>query len=194
MTHATHLTVNEAAELSGVSARTIEKAAEEGVVTKTMIRGGLRAVPAAHVPVHVVAYASVLKHVRGFRMDLATKKRLFRCISGFGEDLGSFEPTPGVRLDVDALAASEWTRARRYVAARSEHLESREDILGGEPVIKGTRITCRSVLGRIESGDTFDDLCEDYGGLPRAAFEAAATYARAHPPRGRPAKGKPWRA
>ncbi len=61
------------------------------------------------------------------------------------------------------------------------YLESRADILGGEPVIKGTRITCRSVLGRIEDGDTIDDLCAEYDSIPRAAFEAAIRYARTHP-------------
>lgn len=189
-----HLTVKEAAELSGVSARSIEKAAEEGVIAKTMIRGSLRPVRSAHVPVQVVVYASVLKRVRGFHIDRNTKKLLFRCIKHFGDELGTFEPTPGVRLAVDTLAAAEWARARDYVAAKGEYLESREDVLGGEPVIKGTRITCRSVLGRIKGGDTIDDLRSDYDDIPRAAFEAAITYARAHPPRGRPAKGKPWRA
>lgn len=190
---AMHLTVREAAELSGVSTRSIEKAAEEGVIAKKVIKGSLHAVRAAHVPVHVVAYASVLKRARGFHMDLSTKKRLFRCIKDFGDELGAFEPIPGVLLAVDTLASAEWARARNYIADKGAHLESREDILGGEPVIKGTRITCRSVLGRIKDGDTIDDLCEDYDNIPRAAFEAAATYARTHPPRGRPAQGKPWR-
>jgi uncharacterized protein (DUF433 family) len=191
---AMELTVREAAELSGVSARSIEKAAEEGVVTKKVIQGSLRAIPSAHVPMHVVAYASVLKHTQGFHMSLSTKKRLFRCIREFGDELGAFEPTPGVRLSVDTLASEEWARARSYVAAKGAYLESRADILGGEPIIKGTRITCRSVLGRIEDGDTLEDLCDDYDDIPREAFEAAITYARTHPPRGRPVKGKPWRA
>ncbi|WP_366555959.1 DUF433 domain-containing protein [Aquibaculum sediminis] len=191
---ASHLTVKEAAELSGVSTRSIEKATEEGVVRKTVSRGSLRAVRTVHVPVQVVAYASVLKHVRGLHMDLNTKKRLFRCITDFGDELGTFEPMPGVRLAVGTLAAVEWARARSYLLAKGAYLESREDILGGEPVVKGTRITCRSVLGRIEGGDSIDDLCEEHGDIPRAAFEAAITYARTHPPRGRPVKGKPWRA
>lgn len=190
---ATHLTIKEAADLSGVSVRSIEKAAEEGVITKRLLQGSLRSVRAAHVPVHVVAYASVLKHARGFHMDISTKKRLFRCILDFGDTLGTFEPVPGVRLAVDKLASAEWIRAMSYVAARRTYLESRNDILGGEPVIKGTRITCRSVLGRVEGGDSLDDLTEDYVTIPRAAFEAAITYARANPPRGRPASGKPWR-
>ncbi|OOY08235.1 hypothetical protein BMI89_12030 [Thioclava sp. F36-7] len=49
------------------------------------------------------------------------------------------------------------------------------------PVIKGTRITCRSVLVRLGDGDTLDDLCEEHPSIPREAFEGAATYARTHP-------------
>lgn len=188
-----NLTVNEAAELSGVSPRSIEKAAEEGIVTKKLIKGTLRPVRAAHVPMHIVAYASVMKNVQGISMDIKTKRRLFRCIKDFGEDLGAFEPMPGFRLSVDTLAAAEWARARRYVVAKTAHLESREEIFGGEPVIKGTRITCRSVLGKIEGGDTIDDLMVDYPEIPREAFEAAVTYAKTHPRRGRPSTGKPWR-
>ena len=190
---ASNLTVNEAAELSGVSLRSIEKAAEEGIVTKKLLKGALRPVRAAHVPLQIVAYASVLKRVQGIRMDIKTKRRLFNCIKGFGEELGAFEPMPGLRLSVDTLAADEWARARRYVSAKAEHLDSRDDVLGGEPVIKGTRITCRSVLGKVEAGDTIDDLIADYPEIPREAFEAAVTYAKTHPRRGRPTQGKPWR-
>lgn len=190
---ASNLTVNEAAELSGVSLRSIEKAAEEGIVTKKLLKGTLRPVRAAHVPLQIVAYASVLKRVQGIRMDIKTKRRLFNCIKGFGEELGAFEPMPGLRLSVDTLAADEWARARRYVSAKAEHLDSRDDVLGGEPVIKGTRITCRSVLGKVEAGDTIDDLIADYPEIPREAFEAAVTYAKTHPRRGRPTQGKPWR-
>lgn len=190
---AIHLTVKEAAELSGVSTRKIEKAAEEGVITKKMIKGCLLAVRSAHVPLHVVAYASVLKRAQGFHMDLSTKKLLYRRIKEFRDELGAVELIPGVSLSVDKLASEEWVRARVYLADKQVHLEAREDILGGEPLIKGTRITCRSVLGRVDDGDTLDDLCEEYENIPRAAFEAAITYARTHPPRGRPTKGKPWR-
>lgn len=45
---ASNLTVNEAAELSGVSLRSIEKAAEEGIVTKKLLKGTLR--PGARGP------------------------------------------------------------------------------------------------------------------------------------------------
>ena len=54
-------------------------------------------------------------------------------------------------------------------------------IQGGTPVIRGTRMTVYSVLGRIDHGDTIDDILEENPDLARDAIEAAITYARAHP-------------
>ncbi|QPZ92864.1 DUF433 domain-containing protein [Thioclava electrotropha] len=73
------------------------------------------------------------------------------------------------------------SRPTSHPSLLSAHRESRDEILGGEPLIKGTRITCRSVLGRLSDGDTLDYLCEEHPSIPREAFEGAATYARTHP-------------
>ena len=61
------------------------------------------------------------------------------------------------------------------------------------PTIRGTRITAQSILGRLESGDSVESVLEDYPYLDRDAVEAAALYAKANPPRGRPG-GKLWRS
>jgi len=53
-------------------------------------------------------------------------------------------------------------------------------------------MTVYSVLGRLQDGDSIDDLTTDNPDVPREAFEAAAIFARAHPLRGRPS-GRPWR-
>jgi uncharacterized protein (DUF433 family) len=53
------------------------------------------------------------------------------------------------------------------------------DIQGGTPVISGTRMTVYSVLGRIEHGDTIEDILADNPDIAREAIEAAVAYARA---------------
>ena len=58
------------------------------------------------------------------------------------------------------------------------------------PTIRGTRITTQSILGR--RSDKLESVIEDYPYLDRDAVEATALYAKANPPRGRPA-GKLWR-
>jgi uncharacterized protein (DUF433 family) len=54
-------------------------------------------------------------------------------------------------------------------------------IQGGTPVIRGTRMTVYSVLGRIEHGDTVEDILADNPDISREAVEAAVAYARYHP-------------
>ena len=52
-------------------------------------------------------------------------------------------------------------------------------------------MTVYSVLGRVDHGDTIDDILSENPDLSREALEAAVTYARAHPLIGRPG-GRPW--
>lgn len=81
--------------------------------------------------------------------------------------------------------------AESYATLREQWIETNPDIRGGEPVIRGTRITARGVAGRLDGGDTVAMLTEEYPTTPAEAFLTAYTYARAHPRRGRPVK--PWR-
>jgi uncharacterized protein (DUF433 family) len=96
-----------------------------------------------------------------------------------------------VHINTGKALAEVWRRMALYERAR-ERIVSDPDIMGGTPTIRGTRITAQAVLGRIEAGDTIDDILEDYPYLDRETVEAASIYAKANPPRGRPA-GKPWR-
>jgi uncharacterized protein (DUF433 family) len=98
-----------------------------------------------------------------------------------------------ITLDLEGLAGARTRMAYAYRVARDAHLVADETILGGTPVIRGTRLTVYAVLGRLEGGDTIAELVEDYPEIPPAAFHAAETYARTHPLRGRPS-GRPWRA
>ena len=41
------------------------------------------------------------------------------------------------------------------------------DICNGQPVIKGTRITARTVLEFLGAGDSIDDVLEEYPSLSR---------------------------
>jgi uncharacterized protein (DUF433 family) len=99
-------------------------------------------------------------------------------------------------LDLGRLAGKlkdARARARRYRRDRDRWIERNPHIKGGTPVIRGTRITVYSVLGRVEGGDTIDEIAEENYDVPRQAFEAAVVYARANPMRGRTG-GRPWLA
>ena len=51
-----------------------------------------------------------------------------------------------------------------------------EGVMGGRPVIRGTRITVASVQGRVSGGDSIEDLMVDYPDVTRDALEAALGY------------------
>ena len=60
------------------------------------------------------------------------------------------------------------------------YIDINPDIMGGTPVLRGTRITVYSVLGRLDGGDSVAEILEDNPHLTREAVETAARYARTH--------------
>jgi len=194
MDAAANLTPREVAELSHVPKRVIEKAIEERV-----LRVQFRAAPGATrrarrlLPAYAVAYATILSKL-DLKLGLAQKKRLVACLSQTkpGQIRRTrLELAPALELDVGRLIGDVMDRAERYRSARDALIVLDNEIKGGTPVIRGTRMTVYSVLGRIEHGDTVTDILADNPDLSRRAVEAAVIYARAHPLMGRPG-GRPW--
>jgi uncharacterized protein (DUF433 family) len=57
-----------------------------------------------------------------------------------------------------------------------ERLERRPDVLGGQPVVRGTRVPVRALVGSLAGGMTLEQVCASY----RVAVEdvrAALSYA-----------------
>ena len=81
--------------------------------------------------------------------------------------------------------------ADEYRTARDRWITSDTEILGGTPVVVGTRVSVYAIRGRLEGGETPADLLTDYPHIPREALQAAKTYANAHPLETHP-YGKPW--
>lgn len=71
--------------------------------------------------------------------------------------------------------------AERRCEGGDRFLTSHPDILGGTPVIEGTRISVHAVLGRLQDGGTLQDLIDDYPEVPSEAFRVAELYAESHP-------------
>ena len=46
--------------------------------------------------------------------------------------------------------------------AKNVIVESSKDILGGEPVFKGTRVPVRTLIDYLEAGDNLDDFLKDF--------------------------------
>ena len=188
------LTPREVAELSGAPKRVIEKAIEERVLRVRLARGrSADGYARRRLPAAAVAYAAVLTKL-DLRLSTAHKKRLLRELMRIRPSAMSkarIELAPAVEINVGRLIGDTMNRAERYRTSRDSWITIDEEIKGGTPVIRGTRMTVYSVLGRVEHGDSIEDVLADNPDLAREAIEAAIIYARTHPLMGRPS-GRPW--
>jgi uncharacterized protein (DUF433 family) len=84
-----------------------------------------------------------------------------------------------------ATSIRELRRARQLVITDPE-------IMGGEPVFRGTRMPVHLIATLLGQGSTESDLLEGYPRLTAAMVRLAPIYAAAYPLRGRP-RAQPWR-
>ena len=187
------LTIRETAALSGVSPSMIEKAVQAGILATLTAPARLRGGATRYLPIRAVVYFHALKAAGLTDLPLRHKRSIWTCVVRLEPmRLETIEFMPGAMLDLARLAAGPLRNAERYREARDRFIKSHPDILGGTPVIDGTRIPVYAVLGRFQDGDTLQDLIDDYPQVPPEAFQAAELYAKSHPLRGRPS-GRPWR-
>jgi uncharacterized protein (DUF433 family) len=84
------------------------------------------------------------------------------------------------------LAASLRTLRRVRALVTSD-----PDILGGDPVFRGTRVPVHLIAILLEQGSTKEELLASYPRLTAEMAELAPIYAAAYPLRGRP-RAQPW--
>jgi len=176
-------TPREAAVVSGVALAQIQKAISarkipvraEGVTRRRRLDRTA-----------VLAFALTASLPKELRVSPGLAYRLLRDSPATGDGVPDELVIGGaVRIDAARRRLALCERARKLIVSDPE-------IMGGTPVIRGTRITARSILGRIEAGDPIESILEDYPYLHRDSVEAAVFHAQANPPRGRPA-GRLWR-
>jgi uncharacterized protein (DUF433 family) len=76
-------------------------------------------------------------------------------------------------------------RLRTLMAAEKMVVEDPE-ILGGTPVIRGTRVPVHTVAAQFDAGTPIGRILRSYPSLTEAQVELASVYAKAVPQRGRP--------
>lgn len=187
------LTIRETATLSGVASTVVEKAVQSGIIVPRTAPALFPGGSTRYLPARAVVYFHALKAADLADLPRRHKRAIWSRITGMEPmRLGPVEFAPGATLDLK-LALPRFGIANEYREARDRYIKSNPEILGGTPVIGGTRIPVYAVLGRLRHGDTLEDLLDDYPHVPRDAFRAAEIYAAANPLRGRPS-GRPWRS
>ena len=87
-------------------------------------------------------------------------------------------------IDLAPFVSRVIERLGRLAAAR-ELIESSPDILGGTPVIRGTRVPVHDVAAAVSAGILSAEILEDYPVLTVEMIDLASIYAAANPLRGR---------
>jgi len=95
-----------------------------------------------------------------------------------------------LKIDLQEPRRELATKLRELRRARAL-VVSDPDIMGGDPVFKGTRIPVHMIADIRAQGETAQDLLESYPRLTAEMVRLAPVYAAAYPLRGRPRK-QPW--
>jgi uncharacterized protein (DUF433 family) len=88
-------------------------------------------------------------------------------------------------LDLPAVCAAVEPKVSLYIRGL-DRIEERPDILGGNAVFRGTRLSVAHVGKMVENGESVANIIEDYPYLTADDIAFAVIYSRAHPPVGRP--------
>jgi len=184
-------TSREVAALADVPVRAVDKAIEEKVLLGIRRPGGRGR---RMLPLYAVPYTAIVARLP-ITLSLAAKRNLAHLLGELPAGrmtTESLEVARAVMVDVPALVGRDLAeRAERYGQSRDDYIEENPEIMGGTPILRGTRISVYAVLGRLNDGDNIEDILADNPHLSREAVETAALYARTHPFVGRPG-GRPW--
>jgi len=182
------LRTTEAAAISGVSVREVNRAIDEGILPEgfASLENGRSLAPAACVAISFYfASAAFLTADERMRTIAHATPRLRGWTSSKPLNNNWLVTHEFLTIDLAPFARQVTERLLRLDAAR-KLVESSPETLGGMPVIRGTRIPVYDVAASYAAGYSIERLLEAYPRLDVEAIELAALYAEANPPRGRP--------
>jgi uncharacterized protein (DUF433 family) len=185
------LRTTEAAVVSGVALREVNRVIDEGILPAGLIANddGRRVLAAACflISFYFEAAESLTPEERLLTIGVAVPRlrhsRVFKWAALLKEDWSFNHGFLTINLLPFAKAVAE--RLERLVAARNL-VHSTPYTLSGTPVIKGTRVPVYDVAALSAAGTPIEDILADYPGLDTNKVELAKIYAEAYPMRGRP--------
>src|SRR5262245_3592593 len=180
-THDTLFTPTEAAVLTGLSLKAVNNAIDKKIVSAVPAEEGGRLLDA-----RALVSLSIERRLSAGIATPELRRKVFDALAGAPRSLLSLE---GGLIKIDLrqprreLAASlrALRRARRLVVTDPE-------ILGGDPVFRGTRVPVHLIAELVAQGSKPAELIESYPRLTTEMIRLAPVYAAAYPLRGRPRK------
>jgi uncharacterized protein (DUF433 family) len=185
------LKTTEAAVVAGVELREVNRAIDEGILPKDFfsLDNGRHVLPAGCI---------LIAFYVGSAERLTAKERRF-AIRTVGDRLRNlFRGATATSLKEDWTLKHEFLSVDfapfvksvsdrlRKLAAAEELISSSSEVLGGTPVIKGTRIPVHDVAASVEAGLSTERILAAYPNLSSDKIDLSVLYAKANPVKGRP--------
>jgi uncharacterized protein (DUF433 family) len=183
-THDTLFTPAEAAVLTGLTLKAVNNAIDKKTLAAVAGEEGGRLLDARAL------VSLALEQRLADRVAPELRRQLFDALASSPRNTVSLE---GGLVTIDlreprrevATSLRDLRRARRLVI-------SDPDIMGGEPVFRGTRMPVHMIAGLLAQGSTQAELLAGYPRLTAEMIRLAPVYAAAYPRRGR-TRQQPWR-
>jgi uncharacterized protein (DUF433 family) len=183
--HETLFTPTEAAVLTGLTLKAVNNAIDKKTISAVPGEDGGRLLDA-----RALVSLSIERRLSTGIATPELRRKVFDALAEGPRNVVSIE---GGLIKIDlreprrALAASlrDLRRARRLVVSDPE-------ILGGDPVFRGTRVPVHLIAELGAQGSKPAELMESYPRLTAEMIRLAPVYAAAYPLRGRPRR-QPWR-
>lgn len=189
------LRTTEAAVVAGVDVQNVNKLIDEDILPKELFvqNDGRRVLPGGCAAISFYFQSADI-------LEATERRRAIRLLMPRLRDL-SWTSSAGnleqdwtlhnrfVTIDFRHVLTGMWDRLHRLTIAR-DAVVSDPHVLGGTPVIKGTRVPVYAVAAQVAAGVPQERIREDYPSLDDEKIELAAIYAKANPPRGRPASSR----
>jgi uncharacterized protein (DUF433 family) len=181
--HEALFTPTEAAVLTGLTLKAVNNAIDKKTISAVPGEEGGRLLDARAL------VSLALERRLADRVAPELRRQVFDALAGSPRSVVSLEGGL-VKIDLReprrelATSLRELRRARRLVVSDPE-------ILGGDPVFRGTRVPVHLIAELVAQGSKPDELIESYPRLNAEMIRLAPVYAAAYPLRGRPRR-QPW--
>lgn len=185
------LRATEAAVVSRVSLRDVHRIIDECILPDSLVSRGegrhVQAVACVLISFYVESARRLTaeERVHTIRSAAPRLRQLTLPANRLASDVDWLVRDDFLSIDLRPFVERLTDRLARLDAARSLVSVSAE-VMGGTPVIRGTRIPVHGIAAQVAAGVPEADILEDHPSLDADALPLAVLYAEAYPLRGRP--------
>lgn len=182
--------LKETAVLAGLSERALRNEVDRGILRPRRIARGRRR--DLRLPAGAILYLRLVRETP-FSLTRTDRADLYRLLVDREERRGGWTVAGNALrsgiVTIDAAGPRRWLAERLRIYRRGlGRLASSPDVLGGEPVFAGTRISIRHVGRLALRGVETVELLADFPALTQDDITFARIYASMKPAPGRPRK------